>query len=243
MKAIWKEQETEHYVFHYKQGSLAEKEIQEVIELQESCFKEITDRLEFVPQKKIIYWLCDNRKELMHASGFEYETNGVTFLDRVNPTIYAVYNEEVRCIGCHEDVHAIVAEYACPNSIAVIEGLAMYFDKEWWGIPNELCTRVYLEDKMYQRLRYMIRDDEVFYQVEDRISYPIMGAFTAFLIEEYGMEKYKKVYKECNEWGKAFQHIYGKSLHDLEIEFREMIMSRDYSAEQLESARKELYAD
>ena len=89
----------------------------------------------------------------------------------------------------------------------------------------------------------MIRDDEVFYQVEDRISYPIMGAFTAFLIEEYGMEKYKKVYKECNEWGKAFQHIYGKSLHDLEIEFREMIMSRDYSAEQLESARKELYAD
>lgn len=243
MKAIWKEQETEHYVFHYKAGSLAEKEIQEVIDLQESCFKEITQRLDFMPERKIVYWLCDTRKELMQMSGYEYETNGVTYEEWDNPTIYAVYNEDVRNVGFHEDVHAIIYEYACPNSIAIVEGLAMYFDEEWWGIPNELCTRVYLEDKLYQRLRYMIRDDGVFYQADDRIGYPIMGAFTAFLINEYGMEKYKNVYQECDEWGRAFEHIYGKSLHDLEIEFRDMIWAKDYTIEQLENARKELYTD
>lgn len=243
MKALWKEQETEHYVFHYKSGSLAEKEIQEVSELQERCFQEITGELGFAPENKVVYWLCDSKKELMHMSGFEYETNGVTLLDQDNPTIYAVYNEEVKYVGYHEDAHVIAAEYAYPKSIALIEGLAMYFDKEWWGIPNELCTRVYLEDKTYQRLRYMIRDDEFFYRVDDRICYPVMGAFTAFLIHEYGMDKYKEVYQECDEWGKAFQRIYGKSLHDLEIEFREMILAMDYSIEQLESARKELYED
>ena len=55
MEVTWKEKETEHYIFHYKADSLAEKEIQQVIELQEGCFKEITDKLEFIPKVKIIY--------------------------------------------------------------------------------------------------------------------------------------------------------------------------------------------
>ncbi len=31
---IWKDKETEHYIFNYKAGSKAEKEIQQIIELQ-----------------------------------------------------------------------------------------------------------------------------------------------------------------------------------------------------------------
>lgn len=151
MDAIWKEKETEHYLFHYKTNSLAEQEIQQIIELQEGCFKEITDKLEFIPEVKIIYWLCDTREEVKRISGFEYETNGVTFFELENPTIYAVYNEDVKCVGAHEDAHAISFQWTYSYSSAMLEGLAMYFDKEWWKIPNELCTRVYLEDKKYER--------------------------------------------------------------------------------------------
>lgn len=240
MEIMWKKQETKHYIFNYKTESKAEKEIQQIIELQEGCFNEITGKLGVVPEKKIIYWLCDSRAELVQISGFEYEVNGVTFLERENPTIYAVYNEEVRCVGFHEDVHAISYQYACPNSIAIIEGLAMYFDKEWWKISNELCTCVYIQDKKYKKVELMILDDDYFYGIEDMISYPIMGAFTNFLIERYGMKKYMEVYQNCDEWELAFQRIYEKKLQVLEDEFIDWILSKDYFAEQLESARKEL---
>jgi hypothetical protein len=244
LEVTWKEKETEHYIFHYKADSLAEKEIQHIIELQEGCFKEITDKLEFIPEKRIIYWLCDTREEVMHISGFEYETNGVTFFHLENPTIYAVYNEEVKCVGAHEDAHAISFQLAYPYSSAIAEGLAMYFDKEWWKIPNELCTRVYLEDKKYERTESLILSDyESFLEIEDRISYPIMGAFTAFLIDTYGIEKYKSVYEEYEDFSQRFREIYKKELCVLEDEFVESIMSKSYTAEQLENARKELYAE
>lgn len=244
MEVTWKEKETEHYIFHYKADSLAEKEIQQVIELQEGCFKEITDKLEFIPKVKIIYWLCDTREEVMHISGFEYETNGVSFFELENPTIYAVYNEDVKCVGAHEDAHAISYQWSYTYSVAMLEGLAMYFDKEWWSIPNELCTRVYLEDKKYERVESLILGDyESFLEIEDRISYPIMGAFTAFLIDTYGIEKFKSVYEEDEDFSQRFRETYKKELCVLEDEFVESIMSKSYSAKQTENARKELYGD
>lgn len=178
----------------------------------------------------------------MQMSGFEYETNGVTFCDRENPTIYAVYSEEVKCVGFHEDVHAISCECAWSGSIALFEGLAMYFDKEWWRIPNELCTRVYIEDEKYEKPALMILEDDYFYGIEDKISYPIMGAFTAFLLDNYGIDKYKELCRDNDELEQSFPHIYEKSLQTLEEEFVRTIKSRTYSAQQLENARKELYA-
>ena len=244
MEVTWKEKETEHYIFHYKADSLAEKEIQHIIELQEGCFKEITDKLDFIPEKRIIYWLCDTREEVMRISGFEYETNGVTFLEPENPTIYAVYNEEMKCVGAHEDAHAISYQWSYAYSIALVEGLAMYFDKEWWKIPNELCTRVYLEDKKYERTESLILSDyESFLEIEDRISYPILGAFTAFLIDTYGIEKYKSVYGEYEDLSQRFREIDKKELCALEDEFVESIMSKSYTAEQLENAKRVLYEE
>ena len=178
----------------------------------------------------------------MQISGFEYETNGVTFLDRENPTIYAVYNEDVKCVGFHEDVHAISCECAWSGSIALFEGLAMYFDKEWWKIPNELCTRVYIEDKKYEKIEFLILNEK-FYEIDDKISYPITGAFTAFLIGTYGMKKFKLVYGECEDLLQSFREVYKKELCALEEEFVASVMSQSYSAEQLENARRVLYEE
>lgn len=55
MNTQWKLTETEHYIFHYKIGSLAESELEQITTLQESCFKEITHTLKFIPCNKIHY--------------------------------------------------------------------------------------------------------------------------------------------------------------------------------------------
>ena len=243
MKATWAVLETEHYIFHYQEGSLAAKEISQIAAEQEDCHRQITEKLAFTPRSKITYWLCATRKDLMEQGEFDFETNGVTITDPDDPQIYAVYNDECKCTGFHEDVHAIMCQYANPSSSAVVEGLAMYFDRVWWGIPNDRCTRVYLEDGKYEKVEKMITDNDFFYyQVSDIISYPIVGAFTAFLVEAYGIEKYKKLYHESDDMAATFAQIYGKNLTEAEDEFVKEIMGRTYSAEEMAQARKELYS-
>ena len=103
---------------------------------------------------------------------------------------------------------------------------------------------MYLEDKKYERAESLILSDyESFLEIEDKISYPIMGAFTAFLINTYGIEKYKSVYEEYEDFPQRFREIYKKELCALEDEFVESIMSKSYSAEQLENVRKVLYEE
>lgn len=101
---------------------------------------------------------------------------------------------------------------------------------------------MYIEDEKYEKPALMILEDEYFYGIEDKISYPIMGAFTAFLIDNYGIDKYKELCRSYDEWEQTFQSIYEKSLQTLEEEFVRMILSNTYSTQQLEKARKELYA-
>lgn len=237
---IWFEIEREHYIFHFKENTLAETDKESIIELQEKCFNEITDALGFMPKNKIAYWLCESREEVMEVSGYEYPTNGVTYAEPDNPRIYAVYNERTKCIGYHEDVHAIMGQYSHPNSSAIIEGLAMAFDKTWWTVPNELCTYIYLEDKKYVGIAEMVQNDD-FYDIADCISYPIMGAFTSYLLEHYDRQQYMQLYQEQEDWDEAVHSILGITLAELEREFIAHIQELHYSEEELEKARSILY--
>ena len=178
----------------------------------------------------------------MQASSIDFETNGITFIDPDAPQIYAVYNQDVKCIGFHEDVHAITCQFAIPSSSAVVEGLAMFFDKVWWKIPNEVCTRVYVEDGKCNGIAGWIADNESFFQIPDTISYPVMGAFTAFLMEKYGMDKYKALYLNCSDAPSRFIQLFHTSLEALEQEVVASILAKPCVPDTLAEARKALYA-
>lgn len=70
----------------------------------------------------------------------------------------------------------------------------MYFDKKWWGIQNLDWTGYFLEENRFIAIDRLL-DNEVFSLVDCSISYPIMGAFTEWLISAYGTEKYIEFYK------------------------------------------------
>lgn len=230
----WLKKESTHYIFNYKKDSFAELHIDEIISEQEQCFLMITSLLKTFPDKKINYWLCDTRKQVSELSGYD-ETNGLTnFRDGV-ATIYCVYNEAIQCIGFHEDTHAIAFYYSDVKCDALAEGLAMYMDKKWWQLDNELCTKVYLETGNYIPLEEMIYGN--FYEIQDKISYPIMGAFVKRLIESYGIEKFKEIYVyEDDNWPDAFYNIFKVTFADVEKEFIDYIHSLNYTECQMEKA-------
>lgn len=217
--------ETDHYIFTYQEKSEAEKDIKEIISEQEKSFQSICSELRVKMENKIHYFFLDSPKEVGRLYGDNEPCNG--FAD-ANDNIYAVYNKDIKCIGPHEDTHIISARIGWPKSDFLIEGLAMYFDKQWWGIDNDLWTKFYKEEVEISISNLL--ENVKFNALDCSLSYPIGGSFTKFLIHSYGMDSYLHLYKsQGDDYQKIFEYIYEKSIDEIENEYWNYIKSIDLS--------------
>jgi hypothetical protein len=206
--------ESEHYIFRYGANTKAEQDIVKIAACQESCFQYICSVLDVTPEFKIEYYLCDSPEEVGRIYGDNDPCNGFAALPN---KIYAVYNEQVQCIGFHEDAHVIsylINRPACP---AIREGLAMYFDRKWWGIHNMDWTGYYLRSGKYLPVDKLL-DKECFFGHDCAVTYPIVGAFTDWLISRWGMERYLKLYRQMNI-PVAMVQVYGKTPEQMNRDF------------------------
>ena len=210
--------ESEHYIFHYDAGTKAEQDIWQIAAYQEACFRHICAVLDLMPPFKIEYHLCTSPEQVGHLYGDDNPCNGFAAYPN---QIYAVYNEDIQCIGFHEDAHIISDILNCLDCPAVCEGLAMYFDHRWWGISNMDWAIFYRKTGRYIGIDKLL-DEKVFYSVDCSITYPIMGAFTAWLIERYGMPAYKCIYKQ-NDIADAMIEVLHKTPEELNRAFEEYI--------------------
>ena len=206
--------ETRHYIFNYNKNSKAGKDVIAIAKYQESCLKYICSVLRIYPDFKIEYYLCNTPEEVGHVYGDDEPCNGFTDLPN---KIYAVYNDEVQCIGFHEDAHVISYLINRPNSCAIREGLAMYFDRKWWGIQNLDWTVYFIKTNKYIQINQLLNDD-IFFNHDCSITYPIMGAFTDWLISTYVIEKYLEFYKQ-EDIINALKEIYNKTPLDMNQSF------------------------
>jgi hypothetical protein len=178
-------------------------------------------------KRKIKYFLCDSPEEVGRVYGDNEPANGFA---KFPDEIYAVYNEKVKCIGPHEDTHIISYNtLGNPNQPLLSEGLAMFFDKVWWGIPNEAWVKVFIAKRLYKSLS-SLKDKERFYSFTDTITYPISGTFVHYLISVFGIEKFKKFYKTAgSNFDKSFLETFGISLNEFEGRMVKYIGSIEYN--------------
>lgn len=212
---------SEHYNFHLIKDSLAEKDIDEIMKIQEKCFKEITSFLNVSPQFKINYYLLETPELVGKIYGDNDPCNG--FANPPNE-IYAVYNEKVKCIGYHEDAHIISYILNKPQSVFLREGLAMYFDKVWWNKSNDEWVRLLLKSDRYLSIIELIQND-FFLNHTDEITYPIAGAFVKYLINRYGRELFISVYafKGYDLLGEI-ERTYATKIEQIENDFLDSIL-------------------
>lgn len=206
--------ESENYIFEFANGSEAQRDILSIADEQEACFEHICRVLDTKPCFKINYILCNSPEEVGRLYGDNQPCSGFAVMPS---TIYAVYNDKIKCIGFHEDAHIISYTINKPDCPAIREGLAMYFDRKWWGIENIDWCGYFIESKQYISAAELLKK-ELFYKTNDAVSYPIMGAFTDYLISTYGKATYRELYKKQNIIG-AMEEIYGKSPTELDKEF------------------------
>lgn len=137
--------------------------------------------------------------------------------------IYVVYNRKKKAIGFHEDTHLISNQINAHNSIAIKEGLAMFFEKKWCGIYNFEWMIYWLESDQYVSIQRFMKDD-FFYDYPSYLTYQTVGAFTQYLITTYGIERYLKFYALSEPMiNKRCKEIYDRSLKVLETEFLEYV--------------------
>lgn len=210
--------ESEHYIFHFNENSKASQDIKDIAAYQEKCFRYICSVLHVSPDFKIQYYLCNSPEEVGTIYGDNEPCNGFAAMP---DTIYAVYNEEVRCIGFHEDAHIISYIVNRPDCPAIREGLAMYFDRKWWGIQNLDWVGFFLKHGLYLSVDKLL-DKDFFFDQDCAVTYPIMGAFTDYLIATYGIEHYLKMYRTQNITT-ALLDVYGKTPTELNRDFTDYV--------------------
>ncbi len=210
---------SEHYIFHFREGSVAETDILSIAKQQEICFSFICSVLSTTPDFLMEYFLCDTPEEVGRAYGDDEPCDGFA---REPNQIYAVYNEDIQCIGFHEDAHLISYCINRPRSAAIREGLAMLFDRKWWGIQNSDWALYYIKAGTYIGIHKLLHN-EVFETVDCSISYPIMGAFTEYLVARYGIERYLRFYRKTCDTAQAMEEVFGVPLSRLNDDFLDYI--------------------
>lgn len=207
---------SKNYEFYYCKDSLAENDIDKIISIQENCYTKICSTLKISPNLKIKYYLTSTPEEVGEIYGDNEPCNGFA---SPPDKIYAVYSEKIKCIGPHEDSHILSYTINRPKSAFIREGLAMHFDKVWWEIENEKWVKSFIDDNKYISVSQLILNN-VFFQYPDRITYPIAGAFTSYLIDEFGIDVYLELYKNKLEYSKKFiEKILNLSIDKLESNF------------------------
>ncbi len=182
---------TEHYIFHCVNNKTAERDIEIITKKQEESFAIITTALNVKYDSVINYYLVNTPEEVAKMTRYPFPVNGLACFS--NKSVYAVYSDKIKCIGPHEDAHLISENFGMSESDFLCEGLATYFDKRWWGIENELWCKYFIESGIFIEPMKLLKNQE-FNKVDCSISYPIAGAFTSYLIEKSGIEKYKRFY-------------------------------------------------
>ena len=111
---------SDHYIFHYCAGSVAAQEILLIAETQEKSFSKICSILKVDYAEKINYYLTDSPWEIGRVIwDEEAPCNGCALCGRNK--VYAVYNDDIKCIGSHEDTHLISFLINYPESDFVVE--------------------------------------------------------------------------------------------------------------------------
>lgn len=220
---------TQHYDFHYRDGSLAQKEIESIAAYQEQCYQAITSALQAKPDFKLQYYLLDTAQEVGEVYGDNDPCNGFA---SPPDTVFAVYNEDVQCIGMHEDTHLISYLRSTPTSAFLREGLAMLMDKVWWDKPNEQWAREFIQAGRYVPFYQWLGNDAFFAQ-PDSLTYPIAGAFTHFMVERLTMPKYlDQVYYAGDDVEAALTKALSAPLEAIDGQFRQWVDNcADHSAQ------------
>ena len=208
--------ETDHFVIYYDPDSPAARRIDLIAGDHEWRYKELSGFLGVDSAEKIrsyIYPDTETRKRVVGAGD-------TTIANPIHKEIHLVYDTFPQPILKHELTHVMAGDFGTDvlrmsPKIGLLEGLAVAAD--WSGDvydPHE-WSKALIENGMAPDISDIAGFG--FWYAPPAQSYTLMGSFTRYLIDTYGMDKFKTVYRTGDF------SLYGKSLPELEAGWKKFL--------------------
>ncbi len=213
--------ETEHFILTYPAGQVSAEQALKLGRLHEFYFSSITQELRTVPGKKI-------QSFLYGSPGQKGRLIGAAATNISKPWLWQMHVnlKDVDAVLKHEMVHVIAAEFGFPllrvgmNS-GLIEGLATAVERvEYDEALHPLAAQIYgagLHPDVSSLFSFT-----GFLKAHGATSYAIAGSFCRYLIDQYGIRRFKWLYRTG-----SFESFYNKSLETLVAEWRRNIERYD----------------
>ncbi len=193
----WRTHSSDHYIFHYFENSVAEKDLDHIVKQQEGAYKKIVSFLNVPePGRPIEYFFYPDEHTKKELMGDDWYAQSIYNEFRV----HVLYTEKDKPLGEHEDTHLLSLPWG--QSIAFFaEGLAEYMvGHAWDGTPHQQYVREGYEKKLYPPLEDFMRHD-AWLETDDTQAiyfYSLAGAFTSFLVSQFGRKKFETAYKQLS---------------------------------------------
>jgi len=214
----WAKKETEHFIFHYKKG---EEPHEFCLKKLDEIYKELSLLFGVSLPGKIDYYRCE-WKEVGKLFAMEPAIGRAHI---INYTIAAT-----RWSLFHEVVHILLGQLCEKQPVSLIlEGAACCFGGT--GLITKEAqlswAKTLVESGEYLPISAIVYEKE-FWAAEDMNDpYAEAGSFVKFLIDTYGVNKFKELYKDSHtpeDCKTLFKKLYKKEITQLENEWKEWIL-------------------
>jgi len=224
--------ETEHFNIYYEKGSKVEKDIELIAKDHEFRYYQLTKFFNLYPftsfkgrpKKKIgsyIYTSAEQKKRLMGAKHTEME-------DSINREMHINYRTYIpHPTFKHELAHIFASEihpiWKVSLKMGLHEGIAVAAEWDNGQLTPHRWSKAMKELKVAPPVEKIMGAFGFWTESSSR-SYILAGSFVRFLVDTYGIEKFKKVFPTGN-----FDKCYGKELKDLVNEWEEFLKTQKLS--------------
>lgn len=218
----WITDSTIHTRIHYLAGSPAADSLARLKRDVESAW---TTAAEFVGGKTvdrvIDVFAVPNREMVGQLAGLPVVANALNFWEQ---RVVIAWVSARGWPGPHELVHIMASDaWGTTKEWWLGEGVAVAAGR-WLGVDVDAYTKCLSTAGRLLPLSAIVPGLRNPDERTSRIAYPEAGSFVRFLIERYGRDKMARMY---SSGASAIQAIYGRSLVELEEEWRRHIASVD----------------
>jgi hypothetical protein len=222
-KGLGATRETNHLILHYTPSGPWSKEIDLVAEDAEFRWSQLARTFGVAPDGKITAFLFDNPQEKRRWMGASHTQVAKPW----RREIYLQYESWPHPAEKHELAHVFAGEFGDPIfhvarhglvfNVGLIEGAAVAADDRPERVSLDQQVKIMRRDGREPPLADLFGYG--FLRYAPAQSYTTAGSFSRFLLEKYGADRFRALYRSGGDFGAT----YGKSLADLGTEWSKKI--------------------
>ncbi len=208
--------ETEHFIILYPEQRLERDAAVRLGEYHEFLYHALSSTLRVRTSRRIIvsYYGTVAQKSALAGGG------GTNFTKPWLWQMHLVFDDRERVLK-HELVHVLAAEFGFPVvrvglNAGFIEGTAVALEREAYGMPLDRAAAAILHARGSVDLSSVFSLTG-FFRSHTSVSYTLAGSFCRYLIERYGVRRFKRAYRSG-----SFT-VYGRTFDELSDEWRATI--------------------